>query len=401
MSRRARALVLVSLGAAVAACGLFAAPGEYASGGPGEGADGSQPPPSNDGGGDAPASDGQAPPASKGTIVVVAGTRDPLSADDDPAWTSDVLSGLLDEHGHVARWRVEASAPVVGPFDAATLLDGRWITLSYGFGFGGGRGQAIQSVGWAPGPSGDWRASRASVPGGLDEIARTFVGHDVVTVGGTRTVTVDGGTSTFFVKEVHVAPVDTAKNVIGDYADGPSLGAARSRPGLIVAGGSLYVVGGRAPVTGGITSSVEAAKVDEAAGTIAAFADQPALADGAGEHKVFAPSLAASDGWLYCAGGRVNGTNAPSDVVLAAKIDGGTGALSPWKALTKLPKPARDFAFVAHAGRLYVVGGFLGPGRSDEVWSAPIAGDGTIGAWDTTSSAKLPAARADLVARAY
>jgi hypothetical protein len=401
--RLARALLVGPLLAAPA-CGLLASPGEYTGGG----ARATEPDASVNAQRDGASQgdvvvlpDGQVVAASKGTIVVAAGERDPTSPEDDPAWAADVLSGVLDENGAVVTWRVEKSAPIVGSFDAAELIDGRWATLSFGFGLGGGRGHALQSVGWGPGPAGEWKANRANLPGGLDEVARVFVGAHVVTVGGSRTVAVDGGTSTFLVREVHVADVDTANNQIGAFGDGPTLAGARARPGLLVAGGYLYVAGGRANVAGGITAGVEAAKVDKTAGTLEAFADQPALTANGAEHKVYAPGLVAANGYLYCAGGRTSGGGASTDVVVAAKIDPATGALSPWKDVTKLPKPLRDFGFVAHEGRLYVIGGVAGATRSDEVYSASISGDGSLSAWDTSSNAKLPAKRSDIVALSY
>ena len=76
------------------------------------------------------------------------------------------------------------------------------------------------------------------------------------------------------------------------------------------------------------------------------------------------------------------------------------GTLGDWQTVTKLPSPLHDFAFVAFKGRLYVAGGVGAAARSNEVLSATINSDGTLGAWDA-SNAKLPGARSDFVALAY
>ena len=127
--------------------------------------------------------------------------------------------------------------------------------------------------------------------------------------------------------------------------------------------------------------------------------NQPALMRAGAEHKVFLPALATANGHLFVAGGRINGASAPTDVVLSAKINA-DGTLGTWQTVTSLPKPLHDFAFIGFKGRLYVAGGVGTAARTDEVLSATVAADGTLGAWDA-SNAKLPAARSDFVTLAY
>ena len=144
---------------------------------------------------------------------------------------------------------------------------------------------------------------------------------------------------------------------------------------------------------------MEVAKIDVASGALGAFSKQPALMNAGADHKVFMPSVAAGNGYLFVAGGRINGASTPTDVVLSAKINA-DGTLGAWQNVTKLPSPLHDFAFVAFKGRLYVAGGVGAAARSSDVLSATIHADGTLGAWDT-SNAKLPGARSDFVALAY
>jgi hypothetical protein len=399
----------VPTGAALAAvvtvhCGLLGAPGEFASGG--EDAidaslDTSAPTDAISQPEAVVLPDGHVVPTSIGTIALVAGERQPTSPEDDPAWSADAWSGILGADGRVTTWRIEKSAPLVGSFDSAGVVGTTWVMINVGFGLSGNRGTAIQSTAWAPGIVGDWRAARANgAPGGLDEFTRAFVGNRLAYVGGTRIAAgVDGGPSTtYFTKEVHLATVDPVKNELGPSATvDKELVVARSRAAVLLSGTSLYVVAGRVP--SGLTASVEMAKMDVAAGTLEAFAAQPLLMNAGAEHKISVPAVVAAEGYLFVAGGRINAALAPTDIVLSAKI-GADGTLGPFQNVTVLPKPLRDFAFVAFKGRLYVAGGVGATTRSDEVFSATIAPDGTLSAWDA-SNAKLPGARSDFVAQAY
>jgi hypothetical protein len=239
------------------------------------------------------------------------------------------------------------------------------------------------------------------MPGGLSELARTFFGSHLVVVGGTRQVTEDGGTVTDTTGEVHVADVDASAGTLGATAGaGRSLVVARSRTSLLVANGRLYVIGGKTSPTA-VTAAVEVSTLDEAAGTLGAFSAQPSLQVQGADHRVFLPSVLAHNGWLYVAGGRTNNANAPSAVVLVAKIDLASGILSSWKEAGALPRALRDFAFVAHLGKLYVAGGITAAGtRVDDVLSATMQPDGTLSSWDA-ANAKLPSPRSDFVAVAY
>ncbi len=396
-------LCVVAVAVVTLQCGLLGAPGGYSGGGEDPADTATDAATSGDGPARTDAvvgSDGDVPGAI-GTITLMAGERDPTSADDDPAWSADAWSGIVDANGAIVSWRIDKSAPLVGSFDSAALIGTKWVMINIGFGLNGARGTAIQQTSWLPGIAGDWKAGRANgAPGGLDEATRSFFGTRIAYVGGTRTVAVDGGTNTFFTTELHVADVDTTANTLEPSVDtGVQLLHPRSRCGALFSNGQLYVVGGRAPMAGGITSSVEKSKVDVAAGTFEGFTDQPRLEVGAAEHKVATPALVVAGDYLFVSGGRITNTGTPTDVVLSSKIDATTGALGDFQAVTKLPQPLRDHAFVAFKGRLYVAGGAGATARTDEVWSAAIAADGTLGAWE--ANAKLPGARSDFVAQAY
>ena len=386
--------------AGVVACSLLAPPGGY-SGGPDETA--------TDGG---PTTDVVAPvdvvvnkdgnvtvPGSAGTLVVLAGSHDPVSAEDDPAWSADVWSGVLDDKGKVAIWQIEKSAPIVGPFDNLAIAGNTLITLDVGLGVNSGRATTMQSIGWGPGLSGDWKANRVDLPAQLDQPGRLVTSAHVITLGGFRTVTDDAGTNTFAVKEVHPAPIDIAMNKVGAFTSpGVSLLAARATPGAAVVNGVLYVAGGR---TGGpnLTGSVEASTYSDTDAKLDGFTAQPGLMAGGAEHKVFLPKVFGDQGYVFVAGGRTDTGNTPTDVVQSAHIKA-DGNLDAWVAVTSLPVPLRDFGVIVFKKTLYILGGTTTTGRTDDVYSAPINADGSLGPWNN-SNAKLPAKRADIVGVGY
>ena len=92
-----------------------------------------------------------------------------------------------------------------------------------------------------------------------------------------------------------------------------------------------------------------------------------------------------------------NGQHANLIVVVAKTAADGT--VSDVKNGPPLPTPLRDLGLAVKAGRLYAIGGETAMTRSNNVYSATIAADGTLGAWQTET--KLPSARSDFVVVPY
>jgi hypothetical protein len=67
-----------------------------------------------------------------------------------------------------------------------------------------------------------------------------------------------------------------------------------------------------------------------------------------------------------------------------------TGEVGPWQATTPLPVAIVFPTVNVAAGRLYVVGGFDGFGVRTDVWSAPVHPDGTLGAWGPVTPLSRP-----------
>lgn len=70
------------------------------------------------------------------------------------------------------------------------------------------------------------------------------------------------------------------------------------------------------------------------------------------------------DDWIYVAGGsfRDSVLAAPSDLIRRAAVDTSNGSLGPWIECTaRLPVPVTSFELLAHNGKLWAIGGRVGP----------------------------------------
>jgi hypothetical protein len=103
------------------------------------------------------------------------------------------------------------------------------------------------------------------------------------------------------------------------------------------------------------------------------------------------PAAASANGFVYVVGGQF--ADPPIDQVLVAPI-AADHSLGPWATTTPLPLPRTQLTATIHGGWLYAIGGRDALDADDTVFYAPINVDGTLGAWQTTTS--LPEARGGL-----
>ena len=96
------------------------------------------------------------------------------------------------------------------------------------------------------------------------------------------------------------------------------------------------------------------------------------------------------DGYAYIMGG-LGSINTYSDNIYSAPL-GANGTIGAWSTSpNKLPRALFGHTTVTYNGYTYVMGGYTGGEESDAVYSAPLGANGTIGAWSTTPN-KLPRA---------
>lgn len=95
-----------------------------------------------------------------------------------------------------------------------------------------------------------------------------------------------------------------------------------------------------------------------------------------------------SGGYIFIIGGSTTGRVVQSGVYSAIVNDNGT--LGTWQTLNPLPEALQGHRAVVYDGYIFVSGGFNETHISNNVYSAKINSDGTIGAWQTTTN--LPSA---------
>jgi hypothetical protein len=99
--------------------------------------------------------------------------------------------------------------------------------------------------------------------------------------------------------------------------------------------------------------------------------------------------------FLYCVGGFEYRQGKPCDLECVYVAESTKpGEVGPWKAVTSLPYPVMSTRAAGHGDRLYVLGGtskFLPPlKRHDEVLSARVKEDGTLGPWQQVGRLPQP-----------
>ncbi len=174
--------------------------------------------------------------------------------------------------------------------------------------------------------------------------------------------------------------------VLGPWVETTALPHTSDEVPALAVGGRLYVIAPHERADGR-TSKVWVADVLRD-GALSPWRETTPYPDAVDGHAV-----ATFGGRVYVAGG----TGAGRTLRMARVLAG--GSLGAWQATEQLPEGRSNHALVAHAGHLYVIGGAPDGGRGTQVLSAPIAADGTTGAW--LPEPPLPEARAGTAAVAF
>ncbi|MGQ0504376.1 MAG: Kelch repeat-containing protein [Myxococcaceae bacterium] len=200
--------------------------------------------------------------------------------------------------------------------------------------------------------------------------------HAAVTFNGF--VYVVGGSNPTFLNDVQYAALNN-NGTAGAFATTSSFATARAGHASVAYNGYLYVLGG---TNGTYLSDVQVAPI-LASGALGPFVSTSALPSGRAGHR-----SVAHNGYLYVIGG-FDGTSRLPDV-LVARINA-DGTLGAWVTTTALPIGRELHAAVAQDGFLYVLGGYSGSARLRDVQVARLNTDGTAGAW--TASSQFTTAR--------
>jgi N-acetylneuraminic acid mutarotase len=228
----------------------------------------------------------------------------------------------------------------------------------------------------ANGSLGSWQ-SQTALPSGL-------AGHMIV-YGAGHAVVMGGLTATGEVADVLSAPIDDT-GAVGAWAPQAMLPVVRMHGAAALSGSNVYVVGGLGASMTAI-ANVERATLG-ADGSIASWEELAALPGPRSHH-----AMVIAGSTLYVIGGLQGdpaGTYTDYLDVLAAPIQA-DGTLGTWTTAGTLPVGIDTASAVVTDGDIYVIGGVEGDAYVNHVRRAPILPDHTLGAWQ--SSAPLPKGR--------
>jgi hypothetical protein len=279
-------------------------------------------------------------------------TRAPIAAGTLGAWTAAAALPVGTDN-----------APAVAHNGFAYLIGGRDVDFS-----------RISDVRVAPiaanGSLGPW-TSATSLPTARGNHASVAYNNFVYAIGG-----LDFDYNVL--ADVLVAPLN-ANGSVGGWTSTTALPSGRYYHSSVAYNGFLYVIGG---LDDSLTDVLVAPF--HADGSLGDWSPVTSLPSQRAFH-----SCIAYNGFLYVIGGGTSPYDVVTEVLVAPlNADGSIGS---WTATTALPAARGLHTSVAADGFVYAIGGLNGDTVYDEVLSAPINGDGSVGDWSATAS--LPSAR--------
>ena len=190
-----------------------------------------------------------------------------------------------------------------------------------------------------------------------------------------------GGSGGTYFNYIEYAPINSDGTLQSWTIASSTLNTGRSETNLVAYNGYMYVVGGwRA----GQLSSVEYAPINSD-GTPGAWSMTSSL-----NTPRFAHGVVVNNGYIYAIDGRTNGGGGVTNTVEMAKINS-DGTLGAWSYTSATNTARRYFGIAANNGYIYAISGDIDIGGGT-VEYAPINSDDTLGPW-TTATQKLNTAR--------
>lgn len=279
--------------------------------------------------------------------------------------------------------RTALNAGPLGSFTQGTALATAQIYHSsvyhngYVYTFGGGisTGPFLTDVTYAPvtnGTVGSWTQTQPLPVANRWHASVAYNGY-VYVIGG-----VDVGPTTSAV--VRMASLN-ANGTVGAWTTTTALPSARFGHSAVVHNGYIFVIGGQDAASAYLADAI-VARIN-ADGTLGSWTPTTAIPSGRYSH-----GAAAFNGFMYVVGGSVSftpGAQQLTEVYVSAIASNGT--LGAWTTTTPLPSGRAKHGVVAVGGHLYSFGGFNGSAYAlPESVVAPIAANGTIGAWSSTEA---------------
>jgi Kelch motif protein len=237
----------------------------------------------------------------------------------------------------------------------------------------GAMGCEAELSGWTPGPSlMNARDHHVTFVGTTPNGAFLYALVGTTPLGGAAT-------------SVERAPIEGG--MLGSFEALPNAPEGLIGPGFAQVGSGFVIAGGLV-IAGGSTTDTFVGNVQDD-GSLSLSPGAPLA------HSRYHVALAASKGFVFAIGGLFQDAGPPVSQMVEASIerasfDGTT--LGAWQDIDPLPAPRTHHALVAYDGALYVIGGGSGQPASTDVLRSVVADDGTLGPW--TPAGTLPEGRA-------
>ncbi|HWT40447.1 MAG TPA: hypothetical protein VN081_04240 [Dongiaceae bacterium] len=269
-------------------------------------------------------------------------------------------------NGSIGSWNTAPS------LTAATTDMGVTSYNGYLYGVGGWTTAAATTTQFArvnnggSGASGAWASTTALAAGRAYQATAAYDGYIYIA---------GGASSSGDYNDVQYAPIN-ANGSIGSWASTTGFTVAVDGLEMVAYNKHLYLIGG----TDGTTSyaTVQYAPIN-ANGTIGSWASTTGFTNGRSNF-----SSLVYNGYLYVVGGHNSSSTNYNDVQYAPINANGT--IGSWNTTSTFTNARYGLKAVAYDGSLYVVGGYDGTTYYNDVQSAPINANGTLGSWVYTSS---------------
>lgn len=278
--------------------------------------------------------------------------------------TSSVMRAQISSNGSIGAWTSDTSMSLARRSFAAAVVNGRLYAIGGETSTGTTNTTEMASIN-ADGSLGAWSSQST--------FATARAHHDAVAWGMKLFLVCGGAPGPVFFSDVQSADVDPATGSLGPWSTISSVPTARATPFAFAHGGWLYVGGGNQG-PGAYFSDFRAAPIlsSGALGSWQSTTPVPA--------SIAAPGKAVVNGRAYLFGG--GNASGPTSQVIHAAVEG-SGALGAWSTTQSMPEPRGTHISFARNGLLYVMLGHTGSTNLDTIKYAATGADGSLGAWQT------------------
>ncbi len=227
--------------------------------------------------------------------------------------------------------------------------------------------------------SGSWTTDSVTLPSAMAYMKTLVYGGKLYLAGGCTA----GATScTTTSNTVYYTGFTTIDDLSGNFTSTGTFTTARGDFGFVAANNYLYITGGRTDTT--YYSDTQYAPINND-GTVGSWSNLTGTTLATARYGI---GMAAAKGNIYVTGGH-NGSTYYNNVQISLINNGGNGGIGNWTvdSTDTLATARSEAQTVAYNGYLYVLGGRTSGGTPlNSVEYAPLNNDGTVGAWQTTSS---------------